>query len=746
MELLRSYFRIQDRDGPPEIRERVAGKLLMLDRGLEALLTPLIALLNVPVDDEAWDALDPPQRRERTLEAVKQLVLRESQVQPLILLFEDFHWFDSETQSLLDGLIESLPTSRVLLLVNYRPGYEHGWRSETYFSQVRLEPLPPETAGELLEALVGDEAALSPLRRLLIERTEGNPFFLEESVRTLIETRVLVGERGAYRLARPLEDIQVPATVEAVLAARIDRLPEEGKRLLQVAAVIGQDVSFSLIRAIADLDDEALRRSLVDLRAAEFLYESSLFPEVEYTFKHALTHEVAYRGLLQERRRVLHARCMAVLEQLGTERVAEQVERLAHHAFRAEAWDKATGYLRLAGSRAIERSAYREATARFEQALVALAHLPESRERLEQAVDLRLNVRNTLVGSGSQRIFECLREAEEIATVLDDRRRLGWVSAYLAWELTQAREHTQAIERAQRGLKIGRDLKDRRLQAVAGFIVGRAHQHLGDPPSAVSVLRETVACLEGELAHERFGMAGFPSVMSRALLAHTLGELGDFAEGIAHGEEAVRTAERVDHLHSLCYACVQIGALYLTKGDAQKSIPFLERSLHLGQAGNFPFLFLAASALGHAYVLSGRIADALPLLDLCAAPKVLDPVRVSLLMTEAYLVAGRLAEASRIALHTQALTQQRRERGRHAHALRFLGEIAGRRDPPEVERAEANYRQALASAEDLSMRPLVAHCHFGLGKLFCRTGDHARAQVHLTTAAAMYREMDMGFG
>jgi tetratricopeptide (TPR) repeat protein len=233
--------------------------------------------------------------------------------------------------------------------------------------------------------------------------------------------------------------------------------------------------------------------------------------------------------------------------------------------------------------------------------------------------------------------------------------------------------------------------------------------------------------------------------MSRALLAHTLGELGDFAEGIAHGEEAVRTAERVDHLHSLCYAYVQVGALYLTKGDAQKSIPFLERGLQLGQVGNFPFVFLAASALGYAYALSGRVADALPLLDRCAAPRVLDPVRVSLLMTEAYLVAGRLEEAIRVALHTRDLTQQRQERGRLAHALRFLGEIAGRRDPPEVQRAEANYRQALASAGELGMRPLVAHCHFGLGRLFCRSGDHARAQVHLASAAAMYREMDMGF-
>ena len=255
-----------------------------------------------------WQALDPTQRRQRTLEAIKQLLLRESQVQPLLLVFENLHWIDTETQAFLDSLIESLPTARLLLLVNYRPEYQHGWGSKTYYTQLRLDPLPPASAEELLQALLGDDPSLVPLKRLLIERTEGNPFFLEESVRALVETGVLVGERGAYRLAKPLDSLQVPATVHAVLAARIDRLPPEEKRLLQTAAVIGTEVPFALLQAIVELSEEELRRGLGHLQAAEFLYETSLFPELEYTFKHALTHEVAYGSLLQERRRALHAR------------------------------------------------------------------------------------------------------------------------------------------------------------------------------------------------------------------------------------------------------------------------------------------------------------------------------------------------------------------------------------------------------------------------------------------------------
>jgi len=253
--------------------------------------------------------LDPPQRRQRTLDALKRVLLRESQEQPLLLVFEDLHWIDSETQALLGSLIESLPSARLLLLVNYRPEYQHTWGSKTSYAQLRLDPLPAVSADELLHVLLGDDARLTLLTQLLIARTEGNPFFLEESVRTLVETGVLVGEPGAYRLAQALPTIQVPATVQAVLAARIDRLPPEDKRLLQTAAVIGYEVPVPLVQAIAALPEVDLHRGLVHLQAAEFLYETRLFPERECTFKHALTYEVAYGSLLQERRRAACADC-----------------------------------------------------------------------------------------------------------------------------------------------------------------------------------------------------------------------------------------------------------------------------------------------------------------------------------------------------------------------------------------------------------------------------------------------------
>jgi class 3 adenylate cyclase len=406
VELLKRYVQVEDGDEPRTVRARVTGHLLTLDEALQDTIPALLALLEVLPADSPFLRLDPPQRRQRTLTALKRVLLRESQVQPLLLVFEDLHWIDTETQALLDSLVESLPTAQILLLVNYRPEYQHGWGSKTYYTQLRLDPLPPASADALLQALLGDDPSLAPLTRLLIARTEGNPFFLEESVRTLVETRVLVGTSGAYRPVKSLESLQVPATVQAVLAARIDRLLPEDKRLLQTAAVIGTEVPLPLLQAIAELPAAALHGALAHLQAAEFLYETRLFPEHEYTFKHALTHEVAYGSLLLERRRVLHARIVEALEALTGERVAEQVERLAHHALRGEVWDKALAYCRQAGEKAMARSAYREAVGYFEQALSTLPHLPEQRHTREQAIDLRLALRPALFPLGDlARIF-----------------------------------------------------------------------------------------------------------------------------------------------------------------------------------------------------------------------------------------------------------------------------------------------------------------------------------------------------
>ncbi|MBI2468196.1 MAG: AAA family ATPase [Candidatus Rokubacteria bacterium] len=743
IDLLKAYCQIEPRDDERKIREKLTGKLLALDQALAPTLPPFLALLDVAVEDAQWQALDPPQRRQRTLEALKRLLLRESQVQPLCLVLEDLHWIDSETQAFLDSVIESVPTARLLLLVNYRPEYQHGWGSKSYYAQLRIDPLPPESADELLGALLGEDPGLQPLKQLLIAQTQGNPFFLEESVRTLVETRVLAGERGGYRLGKAVEAIQVPATVQAVLAARIDRLPPEEKRLLQAAAVIGEEVAFALLQAIAEEPDEALRRWLAHLQAAEFLYEASLFPDLEYTFKHGLTYQVAYGSLLQDRRRALHARIAEAIERLYTDRLAEHVERLAHHAFRGELWEKAVTYLRQAGAKAFARWANREAVAYLEQALAALSHLPETRESSEQAIDVRLDLRNSLFPLGEiEKMFAYLGEAERLSRA---------ASVMMSHSLLVVGQSAEACTFAESAQAVADTLGDLGLAVSARVYLGAACLALGDHRRAEESLRRVVQSLEGDRSRERFGLHGFPAVLARCYLAWTLAEGGRFDEGIAHGEEGVRIAEAVDHPYSLAFACWCMGHVYLVKGDFGRAIHLFERGRALSLDWNLTVLSPALTRLlGHAYVLSGRVADGLPLLHegLRAWESMGARFFRALALVqagEASLLAGRLEEGRGFGEQALALAREHAERGYEACALRVLGDIASHPDPPEVETAESYYRQALGLAEGLGMRPLMAHCHLGLGRLHRKIGDRAKAKEHLTAATTLYREMDMGF-
>ena len=462
--------------------------------------------------------------------------------------------------------------------------------------------------------------------------------------------------------------------------------------------------------------------ALAHLQAAEFLYETRLFPDHAYTFKHALTHEVAYNSLLQERRRGLHVGIVEALERLAADRLTEQVERLAHHALRGEVWDKAVVYFRQAGEKALAQSAYREAVGYFEQALSALAHLPEQRDTHEQAIGLRLALRSALLPSGdSERMVAYLREAETLAATLEDHHRLGQIAGFLSAHFRNMGAYDQAIAAAQRALGLATADGDVVLQALANLYLGAAYWPQGDYRRAIDCLRQTVMSLHGAQRHERFGQAFLPSVQARAFLAACHAELGRFAEGRPLGEEGLRIAETVAHSSSLMWAYYGLGLLCLRQGDLHRALPRLNRAMGICQEAVLTLFFpRMAAALGEAYTLAGRIADAVPLVtqavaQTTAVEMVGHQAPCSLALGEAHLLAGHLEEAHALAERALALARTHQERGHQAYALRLLGDIAMHRDPPEIDQAETHYRQALALAEKLGMRPLQAHCHRGLG-------------------------------
>jgi class 3 adenylate cyclase/tetratricopeptide (TPR) repeat protein len=751
LDLLRRYAQVDDHDDPRTIRAKVTGHVLTLDATLQETLPALLALLEALPEDSPFLHLDPSQRRQCTLAALQRLLLRDSQVQPLLLVCEDLHWIDSETQALLDSLVERLPTAQLLLLVNYRPEYQHSWGNKTYYTQLRLDPLPPASAAEVLQALLGDDPSLVPLKQFLITRTEGNPFFLEESVRTLVETGVLVGTPGAYVLVKPLDSLQVPATVQAVLAARIDRLPSEEKHLLQTAAVIGTEMSFALLQAIADVPEAALHRGLAHLQAAEFLYETRLFPAPEYTFKHALTHEVAYNSLLLERRRGLHARLVEALEALAPERGAEQVERLAHHALRGEVWGKAVTYCQQAGARASNRAAFHEAVAAFDQALQALVHLPEDGDTRVLAIELRLAIATdgplTPLGEHG-RCLALLGEAEALARALDDRARLGRVLTRMAFVLRAMGDPAGAMVVVQQALELAAALGDSALQVEASQYLGRAYHAIGDFGRAAALLRWSVEATDRESDSSSTNVR----IRSQAWLAQTLGALGAFTEGRRHGEEALRLATLAGRGVTPVVVHSRLGGLYLAQGDLEPAIRVLEQGLALCRAsGNRNMSRLIATSLGYASVLQGRLAEGHALLEEGISEGIHTGVlgddhslRVAWL-SEVCRLAGRGEEAWQHARQALDLARQQKTRGNEALALHQLGVVQAYAEPPDAAQAEAYYQQALALAEALGMRPLQAHCHRGLGRLYATTGQREQAHTALSTAVEMYRGMEMTF-
>src|SRR5215813_4708772 len=467
IELLRHYFQINVDDSTRSVRDKVTSKILTLDGALQDAIPPILDLLDALDEEHPFRSLDVVQHRQHTYQAVVRLLLSENRVQPVVAAFEDLHWNDSLTRGLLNELVVSAQNARLLLVATYRPEHRDDWRSRPNYRQLRLDPLASETLAEFLQALLGSDPSLAPLKSFLSERASGNPFFAEEIVRALIGTRVLEGSRGSYRLARPFSGTEVPPTVQAVLAARIDALPPAEKRLLHEAAVIGQDAPFALLHAISGLKEDALRGLLDNLQAAEFLYVTQLFPDLQYTFKHSLTHDVTYSGVLHERRRDIHARVVDAIEKLYADRLGEQVEQLAHHAVRAELQEKGVNYLRQAGGKAAARAALSDARTWFEQALVALKALPESQTALEQAFEIRLDLRPVLrqLGEGRQ-MLEHLREAEALAERLNDDRRRGQVCGFMTTVQATLNELDEALLTGARALDIAQRLGDLRLRIL----------------------------------------------------------------------------------------------------------------------------------------------------------------------------------------------------------------------------------------------------------------------------------------
>jgi tetratricopeptide (TPR) repeat protein len=740
-ELLRDVVGIEPDDDAARVRAKLVDHVHALDEAFAPVVPPLLALLDVTPDAGAWAELDPAQRRQQMLDSAKALLLRESRRRPLLIVIEDAHWLDSESQALLLTLADGIPTAAVMLALTYRPEYQHPWGSRSYYTQIRLDVLEAEPAESLVRGLVGDDRSLGDLPTRLVTWTGGNPLFLEETVRSLVETGVLVGERGDYRMGETIRDLEVPGSVTEVLAGRIDRLPEGDRAVLQVAAVIGRDVPHAVLAA-ADGPEDSLRPALGRLRDAEFLYERSAYPVSEYTFKHALTQAVAYQGVPEVQRRTMHARAAEAMEQLFAGRLDEHVDRLAHHAFEGHRWMRAVEYSRAAGERAFARFANREAAAHFERALTALARLPESRATLEQGVDLRLALRNALTPLGdAARTLERLREARGLAEQLEDDARLSRVLAFESNALFLLGEFAQALEAGRRAEAVGAALGDLALDTAVGMYRGRALVALGQFGGAAATLAPIVAGLSGERARQRLGLPVLPSVFARSHLVSALLEQGRFDEAARHAREALDIAEAVEHPDTLFWAWQTVGLVPLARGMPEAALAPLEQAVGVCRAHELPIYEpFAASAAAWARALLGEAPAAVkalrPIVEQARRRRqVLSLGQYLVRLGEAALLAGEPAEARACAEEAVALARRHGMRGTEAYALRLRAECTPDGDDTD----------AFHLARALDMPPLQARCLLDLGLRAATRGERDEARRRLQEACDRLRALGMAW-
>ncbi len=724
IDLLKAYFGVEERDEPRRVRERITGKLLALDRTLEPLLPALLALLEVLPEASPWEGLDPGQRKRAIIDAVKRLLLREGQLQPLVLVFEDLHWVDAESHAVLDAIADSLPTAKLLLLVNHRPEGQHGWGQKTYCRQLRLDPLPSESAAELLDALLGGSPDVRQLRQQLIARTEGNPFFLEECVRTLVETGALVGDRGAHQLNHSVETIQVPATVQVILAARIDRLAPDDKHLLQAAAVIGKDVPFELLLKTSEFDPDVLRATLARLQATEFLYEATLFPDLEYTFKHALTHEVAYGGLLSDRRRQLHTKVVAAIETIHADRIGEHAERLAHHAVRGGLTDKAVEYLDDAGTKALMRSGFREAMGFFEQALCIVEEAPESRDTLSRAVALRTGLGLALMSAKGPHSAEAQSfyvRSLELCDRLGDAPDRFQILFGLWYCHLYGSDLARASLTASELLASAGD-KDSYQRLEAHHAMWTTKINMGQPEEAIEHLgfARELHCAADQSKWRIYAYHD-PLVCSHSMGSIARWSLGYFDQARRSAAEGVELAMQLDHPLSRVIATMQASLVFFQCGEVDLAKHHADAALSIGSEHAFsPWRERAAVTLARLLVDEGRPEEALRLFEAnlrvaAAARWMLSGSMALGLGAEIYARFGQPEKG--LGLLRTYLPEQlaRLLYGPELHRLYAQTLLVCSADA--TDEAEARLRSAIALAQERQMKALELRAALSLARL-----------------------------
>jgi len=752
LDILRSYFSIIEGDREYIIKKKIKEKTLELDEKLEGIIAPFEELLLLKVDNEEFTKLEPQQKRERTFEALRDLFIRESQNQTFILVFEDLHWIDNTTQEFINYLIDWIGNASIMLIILYRPEYIHQWGSKSHYSKIGLTQLGIPSSTELVQAILQGGDIVPELRELVLNKAAGNPLFMEEFTYTLLENGSIKKEDGKYVLAKNTGQIQVPDTIQGIIAARMDRLEDNLKRTMQVASVIGRDFAFRILQTITGMSED-LKSCLLNLQGLEFIYEKTLFPELEYIFKHALIQEVAYNSLLQTRRKKIHENIGRAIEKIYADRLEEFYEMLAYHYSKTENHEKAYQYLKLSGEKAWGNYSNQEAFNFYKEAIESIKQLPDTEENKRARNEVYLLLTSPVKFLGYPEIsLDIIEDGERLSKELGDDRSLvkfyGFAGLYYTYK-GDPLKGIQFTENAFHQALISQDIDLMAPLASSLFVSYIASSEylkiVESAPDVINLLEDRDR--KAEYFSAPYNLYSYLC----SLYGFCMGALGNFREGKLLLDKGLNYAIELNDLATMAWSEFYYSGYYVFQTNGRHLIKHSQNCVTYGEKLNFPYILgLGWGLSGFGYYLTGDLKASQ---YRCAKGiKLICETQISLNLSSLYCFSGlvnhdlgKLTEAKNCFEKAIELSHKNSEKVFEGIATLLLGRILGKLDPSQPNRAEEVILNGRSLVEKARFKPFVAQSHFYIGELYANTNRKKEAHKNLNKAMAMCQEMEIGY-
>ncbi len=752
LDAFRTYLGIKEGEKESVIRQKMMERIVGSDETLTRCLSPIQELFSIKVDDEEFTKLEPKQKREKTFEAIRDILIRGSQSRPIVWAIEDLHWIDRTTEEFLDYMIGWLPNTRILLILLYRPEYTHQWGSKSYYSKVGVGQLSSNTSAELVQAILEGEAVVPELRELILSRAAGNPLFMEELTHSLLENGSVQKKEDQYVLVRNASEIQVPETVQGIIAARMDRLEESLKRIMQVAAVIGREFAFRILQAIIEMKED-LKSKLLKLQGLEYIYEKSLFPELEYIFRHALTQEVAYSSLLRKRRKEIHERIGQAIEDLYPERLEEFYEMLAYHYSKTENYTKACHYLKISGEKAIKNDSPREAFRLFNDAIGTFNHLPETAENKRKYIDLVISMSIVMRQLGyPEDSATILQKGEALAKALDDveaavflRSAVGICHALRGNSMQSHRLIDESFVEAESIQNIDSLVSSAYDKCSSYLSLGQFKKIIGLAQKAMTLLENT------HRESESFGKPANPYCRFLALCGYAVSCMGNFLEGERLLDKGLCLMHETGSMYGIGLVELFYGRLFVNKGDGSPAAEHNRKAAECFEKSQaVVFLGTAWCGVGNGYYFLGQYDTALRHMQ--KGLEIQTEIGVSSWLSEhyrslsmVYSDTGDLKKARSFSERALELSQQNNETKWEACSRILLGRIVGKMDRPQVSSAEREILKGIKILDELNFKPFFSIGYLYLGELNADTDQNESALQYLKKAESMFQEMGMDY-